>query len=301
MSLLDTLKDRQDKKYISFWGLVSNIIAVDEERSDNTYASNETYFTVVEALLRLKLHEKVRYFIYDPEDFDFKQIDEPETDEAKLFLKMLLLKSGKKIAPTEVIKIQNLFKNCFWLKESIEQVLPNGIVDFTNPVFFGVGEHRLLEVKPSLVDDEILIKLQRLQEKINELEAEKSNGSFAMGTPTVAHGEPKTNEQLLEELAAANAQIEQQEQDINRLNDQLSKQADTPATDTDKKEGQGDSLLLLGAVMHCIKKAAKKNLTQESLTQTILTEYKSVSGISKGTLDKKYTEAKKHLNQRFIP
>ena len=225
MALLDTLKDRQDKKYISFWGLVSNIIAVDEDKSDDTYASNETYITAVEALLRLKLHEKIRYFIYNPEDFNFKQIDKPQADEAKIFLKKLLPKSGKKIAPTEVMEIQNQFKNYFWLKESIEQVLPNGIVDFTNPVFFGAGEYRPLEVKPSLVDNEMLIELQRLQEKVNELEAEKSNGSFAMGTPTVA-GEDKTYEQLIEALSAANDKIKQQEQDINRLKNQLADQVD---------------------------------------------------------------------------
>lgn len=214
MALLDTLKDRQDNKYISFWGLVSNIIAVDEERSDSSYASNETYPTVVEALLRLKLHEKVRYFIYDPDDFTFSQIDEPETDEAKLFLKILLPKSGKKLAPTEVVEIQNQFKNYFWLKESIEQVLPNGIVDFTNPLFFGAGELRPLEMNSSLINAASLIELQRLQERVDELEAEKSNGSFAMGTPTVSHGEPRTNEQLIKELADANAKIEQQDKEL---------------------------------------------------------------------------------------
>ncbi len=207
MALLDTLKDRQDNKYISFWGLVSNIIAVDEERSDSSYASNETYPTVVEALLRLKLHEKVRYFIYDPDDFTFSQIDEPETDEAKLFLKILLPKSGKKLAPTEVIEIQNQFKNYFWLKESIEQVLPNGIVDFTNPLFFGAGELRPLEMNSSLINAASLIELQRLQERVDELEAEKSNDSLSMGTPTVAYSESETNEQLINELEAANDQI----------------------------------------------------------------------------------------------
>ncbi len=70
---------------------------------------------------------------------------------------------------------------------------------------------------------------------------------------------------------------------------------------TVKDEGQGDSLLILGAVMHCIKEAAKKNFTQDLLNQTILNRYKSVSGISKGTLDKKYSEAKKYLEQRLTP
>lgn len=53
--------------------------------------------------------------------------------------------------------------------------------------------------------------------------------------------------------------------------------------------------------MHCIKDAAKKNFTQDLLTQTILDRYKNVSGISKSTLDKKYSEAKNYLEQRHTP
>lgn len=104
--------------------------------------------------------------------------------------------------------------------------------------------------------------------------------------------------QQLEKLTIANAKIKQQEQDINRLNDQLNSQADRP-TDTNKKEGQGDSLLILGAVMHCIQDAAKKNYTQELLIQVILEKYKSVSGISEGTLKKKFPESKNYLNQKL--
>ncbi|WP_010196997.1 hypothetical protein [Psychrobacter sp. PAMC 21119] len=228
MALLDTLKDTHDNKYISFWKLVSNIIDVDESKSDNSYASNETYFMVAEALLRLKIHEKIRYFIYDPDDFTFKQIDKPKIDEAKLFLKTLLPNSGKKLEPTEVIKVQNQFKNYFWLKESIEQVLPNGSVNFINPIFFDSGEYHFLDITPSSVDIETLIKLKHLQDRVNELEAEKSTGSFSVGTPTVEHGEPKTYEHLVEALTAANAKIKQQAQDINRLSDQLKEQADKP-------------------------------------------------------------------------
>lgn len=88
---------------------------------------------------------------------------------------------------------------------------------------------------------------------------------------------------------------------VDDLESQLKKvtvgPAKTPA-DSAKKEGQGDSLLILGAVMHCIQDAAKKNYTQELLTQVILDRYKSVSGISEGTLKKKFPEAKKYINQR---
>ena len=53
--------------------------------------------------------------------------------------------------------------------------------------------------------------------------------------------------------------------------------------------------------MYCIKDAAKKNYTQELLTQTILTKYKSINGISESTLKKKYSEAKGYLEQRLTP
>lgn len=117
------------------------------------------------------------------------------------------------------------------------------------------------------------------------------------GKPTIGHTLPK-NIKLTEELAIANAKINQQEQDINRLNDQLNNQANGP-TNTNEKEGQGDSLLILGAVMHCIQDAAKKNYTQELLIQVILEKYKSVSGISESTLKKKLPESKKYLNQKL--
>ncbi|MGP5336347.1 hypothetical protein ACTXMM_00055 [Psychrobacter maritimus] len=98
-----------------------------------------------------------------------------------------------------------------------------------------------------------------------------------------------TDKQLLQD------KIEKLENQLKKVNDEL---VSTPA-DINKKEGQGDSLLILGAVMHCIQDAAKKNYTQELLTQVILERYKSVSGISEGTLKKKFPEAKKHINQRL--
>lgn len=111
-------------------------------------------------------------------------------------------------------------------------------------------------------------------------------------------GEIAKLEKQLENCATAKKLLQDK---IGNLESQLKKVNDglehTPA-DTAKKEGQGDSLLILGAVMHCIQDAAKKNYTQELLTQVILERYKSVSGISEGTLKKKFPEAKKHINQR---
>ena len=125
------------------------------------------------------------------------------------------------------------------------------------------------------------------------------NNTNSMGVPSIIKGNLKSNEELYHELNAAKTTIEQQKQEVDSLTNQLEK-THTPNS-ISKKEGQGDSLLILGAVMHCIKDAAKKNYTQELLTQTILTKYKSINGISESTLKKKFSEAKDYLEQRLTP
>lgn len=66
-------------------------------------------------------------------------------------------------------------------------------------------------------------------------------------------------------------------------------------------EGQGDTLLILGAVMESIREVAKPNYTQTSLIDAILDKYGNTSGISESTLKKKFPEAKNYLKQRFKP
>lgn len=60
---------------------------------------------------------------------------------------------------------------------------------------------------------------------------------------------------------------------------------------------QGDTLLVLGAVMECISSVAKSNYTQTALIDAILEEYGHVSGISQSTLTKQFTASKTHLKQ----
>lgn len=62
--------------------------------------------------------------------------------------------------------------------------------------------------------------------ELDKLILPAATGTF--GNPTAAHGEPKTNEQLVEALTAANAKIKQQKQDIKKLSDQLKEQANKP-------------------------------------------------------------------------
>ena len=151
---------------------------------------------------------------------------------------------------------------------------------------------------PQNDSDKLVIDYQkRIAELEQEVEDAKNTGSFSMRTPTLTQGDPKTLEQLSQELATANAKISDLESALAQAEAELENK---PAQNA-KAEKQGDSLLILGAVMHCIKDAAKKNFTQELLTQTILDKYKSVSGISRSTLNKKYTEAKTYIEQRHTP
>ena len=78
--------------------------------------------------------------------------------------------------------------------------------------------------------------------------------------------------------------------------------ADKQKTSQPKEDkSQGDTLLILGAVMESIKEVAKPNYTQESLIHAILAKYGNTSGISESTLKKKFPEAKNYLKQRFNP
>ncbi len=76
-------------------------------------------------------------------------------------------------------------------------------------------------------------ELKAVKEQNAKLLADKEEnqviGSFMMAKPTVSHGKPKTNDELIKELTTANAKIKQQEQDIDKLNEQLNHQADIPA------------------------------------------------------------------------
>ena len=143
----------------------------------------------------------------------------------------------------------------------------------------------------------LLFPSEQVQVYISSKRTDEPNKPTATGTfgnPTVAYDEPETIEQFREALAAANAKIVDLDSQLTQAKTEL---VETP-THNQKAEKQGDSLLILGAVMHCIKETAKKNFTQDLLTQTILTRYKNVSGLSKSTLDKKYSEAKTYIKQR---
>ena len=124
------------------------------------------------------------------------------------------------------------------------------------------------------------------------------------------NAQPQTDSQLLQQVADLNAQLDtagdttkRQAQEIAELKAQIASiekatkntQSDKPA----KIEGQGDSLLILGAVMETLDNAVIRNYNQTALIYEVLEKYKSIHGISEGTLKKKFAESKKYLNQNI--
>lgn len=103
--------------------------------------------------------------------------------------------------------------------------------------------------------------------------------------------EIKEDDKTINEL---NQRIKQLEQQLEQSSQQLEQAKANQLT-----EGQGDTLLILGAVMESIREVAKPNYTQTSLINAILTKYGDTPGISYGTLTKKFPKAKDYLKQRL--
>lgn len=135
-------------------------------------------------------------------------------------------------------------------------------------------------------------ELEEERAKTAALKEAQANGSFFMGTPTVSQTEPRSDKEVIELLRQEIADLESQ------LAQAKAELADTPINSA-INEGQGDTLLILGAVMDCIKDVAKPNYTQQSLITAITDKYKNTPSLSASTLSKKFPIAKKHLNQRF--
>jgi len=103
-----------------------------------------------------------------------------------------------------------------------------------------------------------------------------------------------------QQLIIAKAEITDLETELKQVKAQLKEQADTPAN-AEIDEGQGDTLLILGAVMDCIKQVAKPNYTQQSLITAITHKYKNTPSLSESTLTKKFPKSKTHLKQNVTP
>lgn len=91
------------------------------------------------------------------------------------------------------------------------------------------------------------------------------------------------------ELQAENDRLKAE---IERLTTELNKKPTTPT-----KEGQGDSLLILGAVMDCLDNETIRNYSQTVLIGKIREKYPNVTGLSESTISKKISESKKYLQK----
>lgn len=101
---------------------------------------------------------------------------------------------------------------------------------------------------------------------------------------------------ISQQLIIAKAEITDLETELAQVKAQLKEQIDNPAN-AEIDEGQGDTLLILGAVMDCIKEVAKPNYTQGLLINAITDKYKNTSSLTQSTLTKKFPKAKTHLKQ----
>lgn len=105
-----------------------------------------------------------------------------------------------------------------------------------------------------------------------------------------------SSKQTAEQNTPEQQLIAKLEREIADLTEKLSQQTDKPAK-TNIDEGQGDTLLILGAVMDCITEIAKPNYTQQSLITAITDKYQNTPSLSQSTLTKKFPKAKTHLKQ----
>ncbi|NSM10998.1 hypothetical protein G5C01_06465 [Moraxella bovoculi] len=100
-------------------------------------------------------------------------------------------------------------------------------------------------------------------------------------------------------LIHAEKQVQAHAQTISELQNriaELESQSVIPATNS-KREQQGNSLLILGAVLDCLDSETIRNYNQTALITTVIEKHGNITGISQSTLTKKFAEAKKYFSQ----
>ncbi|MGM8870443.1 hypothetical protein ACS8E3_02010 [Psychrobacter sp. 2Y5] len=146
----------------------------------------------------------------------------------------------------------------------------------------------------------LLFPTEQVQAYISSKSIEKLDDSTlgAFGNPTVAHGEDKTYEQLVEALTAANKKIKQQEQDIDMLNDQLNEQADTSDILNDRNEKSYQTTIGLLLELMTVPKIEgdRPPFTSEAVIIGKIAD-KSIYGQGKTTLETRFRDVKTTLEQ----
>lgn len=127
-------------------------------------------------------------------------------------------------------KYKNIVGSKFTSIEFGDDIAPS-IVELSDLKFPKADLDKLFNEKSSelkSVKDELADVKAQNAKLVADIEENKTTGSFSMGTPTVAHGEPKTNEQLTEALKTANNQIADLKSQLAQAKSEL---ADKPVDD----------------------------------------------------------------------
>lgn len=127
-------------------------------------------------------------------------------------------------------KYKNIIGSKFTSIEFGDDIMPS-IVELSDLRFPKADLDKLFNKKGSelkSVKDELADVKAQNAKLIADIEKNKTTGSFSTGTPTVAYGEPKTNEQLTEALTTANNQIADLKSQLAQAKSEL---ADKPVDD----------------------------------------------------------------------
>lgn len=127
-------------------------------------------------------------------------------------------------------KYKNIIGSKFTSIEFGDDITPS-IVELSDLRFPKADLDKLFNKKGSelkSVKDELADVKAQNAKLIADIEKNKTTGSFSTGTPTVAYGEPKTNEQLTEALTTANNQIADLKSQLAQAKSEL---ADKPVDD----------------------------------------------------------------------
>ena len=147
----------------------------------------------------------------------------------------------------------------------------------------------------SITSNDIRFPLTELNNIFNHFFVEKNDKRIEYKENPTYIDEQETIAKLQETIKTQAKEIEKLKNNLAELQIKAFKpnSIDTLA----KTEKQGDSLLILGAVMACVGEVAKPNYTQQSLIDKIKSCYPNDKGLSESTLKKKFAESKIHLKQ----
>ncbi len=191
--------------------------------------------------------------------------------------------------------LQRMYSDIIQRNNNVFLALPqkarNAILEFLEPK--NQNNDYVRSITQQLADEK-----KKVAQLIAEREYVQPIGSFSMGTPTVEHGEPKTYEQLVEALTAANNKIKQQERDIEKLDEQLNKKADTSdiLNDRTEKSYQTTIGLLLELMTVAKIKGDRPPFTSEAVIIGKIAD-QSIYGQGKTTLETRFKDVKTTLEQ----